>query len=155
MDLDMIEGALSFAQLLTKFRECYKKIKTNAIKAKKASGTAKIGYLEELFDYIRFAEAIAKRLSTLGMRELMAVAISIDNQVKTLNVTDQRQIDQIEAIYNRLLKAMEEIDRYNLIENRKAGDLIRFDRGIVNKIKLLKSNSVQTASTSKAANENA
>lgn len=153
MDLNTIEGSLSFTQLLTKFRESYKEIKKNVIMAKKTKGTEKIEHLEELFTYIRFSEAIIKRINTLGIQEVMATAQSIGSQIKTLNVTDQKQISQIQAIYDRLLRLLEKVDRDNLIENRKAGNLVRLDRGVIDQVKSIRYNTIQTSTRLKAAND--
>ena len=154
MDLNTIEGSLSFAQLLTKFRETYKKIKKNAIMAKKTKGTEKIEHLEELFTYIRFSEAIIKRLNTLAIQDTMAAAQNLNSQIKALNITDQKQIKQIENIYDRLLRLLEKVDRDNLIENRKSGNLVWFDRGAIKQIKAIKYDSGRVASARlKAAND--
>ena len=153
MDLNTIEGSLSCTQLLTKFRESYKEIKKNVIMAKKTKGTEKIEHLEELFTYIRFSEAIIKRINTLGIQEVMATAQSIGSQIKTLNVTDQKQISQIQAIYDRLLRLLEKVDRDNLIENRKAGNLVRLDRGVIDQVKSIRYNTIQTSTRLKAAND--
>ena len=155
MDLNTIEGALSFTQLLTKFRETYKKIKKNAIMEKKSRGTEKIVHLEELFNYIRLAEAIIKRLNTLAMQDTMVAAQGFNNQIRALNITDQNQINQIRAIYDRLIRLLEKVDRDNLTENRKSGDMVRFDRGVINQVKAMKLSSTQIAEMRlKATNDN-
>lgn len=155
MDLNTIEGALSFTQLLTKFRETYKKIKKSAIMEKKSRGTEKIEHLEELFNYIRLAEAVIKRLNTLAMQDTMAAAQGFNNQIKALNITDQNQINQIRAIYDRVIRLLEKVDRDNLTENRKSGDVIRFDRGVIDQVKAIKLNSTQIAEMKlKATNDN-
>ena len=154
MDLNTIEGALSFAQLLTNFRSCYKEIKRNAIKVKRLSGGEKVESLEQLCAYIRYAEAIAKRLNALTIQETLATAQNVNNQIKALKITDQKQINQIRALYDRLLRMLDAVDRDNFIENRKSGDLIRLDRGAIDQVKALKYNALQTATRMKAANDN-
>ena len=157
MDLNTIEGALSFAQLLTNFRSCYKEIKRNAIKVKRLSGGEKVESLEQLCAYIRYAEAIAKRLNALTIQETLATAQNVNNQIKALKITDQKQINQIQALYSlfdRLLRMLEAVDRDNFIENRKSGDLIRLDRGAIDQVKAIKYNALQTATRMKAANDN-
>ena len=154
MDLNTIEGSLSFAQLLTKFRDTYKKLKEHAIMVKKSTGKKKIEHLEEFFTYIRFAEAIIKRLNTLAILDTRAMAQSFNNHISASNITDQKQIDQIQAIYDRIIRQLEKVDRDNLIENRKAGDLIRLDRGVIGQVKSLRDYSIQAALRRKAANDN-
>lgn len=154
MDVNTIEGSLSFAQLLTKFREAYKEIKKNVIKLKKAKSKEKIDRLEEAFKYTRFAEALAKRLTAKTVQEALLIAQNISNQINGLRIENERQIAEIEAIFDRLVKILENVDRNNLIENRKSGDLVRWDRGVIDKIKAIKAQSVAVARNKIAMQQN-
>ena len=155
MDLNTILGSLSFKQLLTKLRETYKKIKKENAIAESARGKEKIVHLEKRFHFIRIAEVIIKRLNILAMQDTMAVAQGFNNQIRASNITNQKQIDQIKDIYDQLLRMLKNVDRDNLIENRKAGDVVRFDRGVIGQVEAMKLSSTQIAEMKlKAANDN-
>src|SRR3989338_7731447 len=154
MDVNIIEGSLSLEQLLTKFREAYKEIKKNVIKLKKTNSKEKIDYLESAFKYTRFAEAVAKRLTAKTIQETLSIAQNISNQINGLRIENERQIAEIEAIFDRLVKILEDVDRCNLTENRKSGDLARWDRGVIDEIKAIKAKSVAAARSKVAMQQN-
>lgn len=154
MDLNTILGKLSFKQLLTKYREVYKKIKIENAMAEKASGMEKVLHLEKRANFIRIAEAIIKRINTLAVQDTMAAAQGFSNQIRVSNISDQKQIDQINDMFNRLLRVLESVDRHNLIEYRKAGDLVRFNKGMIDQVKSIKYDAVLVATRRKAAYDN-
>ncbi len=154
MDLNTILGALSFKQLLTKYREVYKKIKKENAMMEGARGEEKIVHLEKLFNFIRIAEAILKRLNALAIENTRTMAQGFNNQIRASNITDQKQIEKIRGIYDRLLRILERVDKDNLTENRKSGDMVRFDRGVIDSVKAMKLSSTQIAEMKlKAAND--
>ena len=154
MNLNVIEGAFSFPQLLTKLREAYKMTKRSVIKLKRAKSIEKIAYLKETLKYIIISESMAKRLTAKSTREAVSIAQDITNQISSLKIQDEKQIAEIESIFNGLINLLESLDRSNLTESRKSQDLARLDRGAIDEIKAIKYNAITVARQRKAANDN-
>jgi len=154
MNLNVIEGSFSFSQLLTKLREAYKMIKKSVIKLKRAKSVEKIEYLKETLKYVIISESMAKRLTAKSTREAVSIAQNIADQVSSLKIQDEKQIAEIEGIFDRLVKLLESVDRSNLTESRKSQDLARLDRGAIDEIKVIKYKVITIARQRKAANDN-
>ena len=57
---------------------------------------------------ITLAEAVAKRLTAKTIQETLSIAQNISNQINGLRIENERQIAEIEAIFDRLVKILEE-----------------------------------------------
>ena len=161
MDINTIEGTLSYTQLLSGLREKYKIVKKGVLKLKKAKTVEKIRMLEEVTAHMHYLEAITKRLIAMATQEAAIIAQTITAQVKTLQINDVKEITKIQMLYDRLINTLESIDKRNLAESNKSQAMTRLDRGVKKQVASMRDSALAIARQSyystmqlKAANDN-
>lgn len=141
METQTIETTLSLKQLLTEFREAYRRIKKNTLKYRKVKGAAKLPYLVKIQHYTGIANATIKKLEAKLVRELEGTASHISNEI-IKNPT--KVYSDLMPEFHNFDEFLEKVENDGSKEMKKSNDLRYLARGIRKRIFTIKDDTKMT-----------